>query len=308
MIPLASLVVVLAQAGAPSAGGAWSSARPPECAPLDTGRASNVWERAKAPELRKYCDLLASGASKLAGSTAMARDVVAIAEEADKLLPNKAAPLVLKGRALAQLGQHTDAQKALADARARDDRALDDPHALFAWARVLARTGRTLEAADAYRALLPRASLLTLADRSAASIEAGVLAMARGATGLDEAVPILRQAARDSQDVAQMVAVLALALALDRAGDRDEARALLAERVRGDSRPTLGGARAKDLLGPAGALEIPALGALALETSDPAAAHAEWTRYLEVNAKGPWLEHARTHTAALAGKKGKKRP
>jgi tetratricopeptide (TPR) repeat protein len=287
--------------------GAWSSARPPECVPLDTGRASNVWERAKAPELRRYCDLLASGASKLASSTAMARDVVALADEAEKLVANKAAPLVLKGRALAQLGMYTDAHKALSDARGRDDRALDDPHALFAWARVLARTARAQEAADAYRALLPRSSLLTLADRSAAEIEAGLLAMSRGASAMDECVPILRQAVRDSQEIAQTVAVLALALALDRSGDKDEARALVADRVRGDPRSLLTGARARDLLGPAGALEVAALGGIALEQTDPASAHAEWTKYLEANAKGPWLENARAHIAAVAGKRGKKR-
>lgn len=307
---VAIALVVLAQTSGPLAGGAWSSARPPECAPLDTGRAANVWERAKAPELRRYCDLLASGASKLAGSTALAREVVAIADEADKLVASKAAALVLKGRALAQLGSYSDAHKALSEARARDDRALDDPHALLAWARVLSRSGRPLEAADAYRALLPRASMLTLAERSGAEIEAGVLAMSRGPASLDEALPILRQAVRDAQDVAQTVAVLALALALDRAGDRDEARALLAERMRGDPRTSLGGARAKDLLGPAGAAEVGALGAMGLEATDPVAARAEWARYLEANGaeKRPWLEHARAHVAALAGKAPKKKP
>jgi hypothetical protein len=50
-----------------------------------------------------------------------------------------------------------------------------------------------------------------------------------------------------------------------------------------------------------------ALGGIGLETIDPASAHAEWTKYLEANAKGPWLENARAHLAALAGKKGKKK-
>ena len=306
MVAAAPFVLALfAQAASP--GGAWSSARPPECAPLDGGRANNVWERAKAPELRTYCDLLASGASKLAGSAAMARDVVTIADEADHLLAGKAAPAVLKGRALSQLGDHADAYRSLAEAKTRDDRALDDPHALLAWARVLARTGRAAEAADAYRALLPRASMLTLAERSAAALEAGMLAMGRGATGLDEAVSIFRQAVRDSQDVAQILSVLSLALALDRAGEKDEARAMLSERARGDPRAMLTATRAKELLGPAGALEAPALGAIALEVSDPGAARVEWQRYVDGASagKGPWLPHARAHEAALSGKKPK---
>jgi tetratricopeptide (TPR) repeat protein len=308
---LGVLIVLVAQAASPSgANGAWSSARPPECAPLDGGKANNIWERAKAPELRRYCDLLASGASKLAGSAAMAKDVVAIADEAEHLLAGKAAPSVLKGRALTQLGDHAEAYKLLADAKSKDDRALDDPHALLAWARVLVRTGHAAEAADAYRALLPRASMLTLADRSAASLEAGMLAMARGASALDEAVPIFRQSVRDSQDIAQIVSALSLALALDRAGDKDEARAMLAERVHGDPRPVLASARAKDLLGPAGAPEAPALVAIALEISDPAAARAEWQRYVEAasGAKGPWIDHARAHEAALSGKKPPSKP
>lgn len=298
-------VVAILVAQAASAGGAWSSARPPECAPLDGGKANNIWERTKAPELRRYCDLLASGASKLAGSAAMARDVVTIADEADRLLAGKAAPAVLRGRALTQLGDHAEAYKSLADAKSRDERALDDPHALLAWARVLVRTGHQVEAADAYRALLPRASMLTLADRSAASLEAGLLAMTRGPSALDEAVSIFRQSVRDSQDIAQIVSVLSLALALDRAGEKDEARAMLAERAHGDPRPVLASTRAKDLLGPAGAPETAALAAIALEVSDPPGARMEWQRYLDAAPAGktPWVDHARAHVAALSGKK-----
>ncbi|MDP9000911.1 MAG: hypothetical protein M3O46_12450, partial [Myxococcota bacterium] len=51
--------------------GAWSSNRPPECDDRG-GRTANVWERAKSPELRRYCDLVASASSKLAGMAAMA--------------------------------------------------------------------------------------------------------------------------------------------------------------------------------------------------------------------------------------------
>src|SRR5687767_3125816 len=108
MLPLL-VVLAVAQASSAPPQPAWSSARPPECAAVDPMRASNVWERAKAPELRKYCDLLAGAASKLAGSAAMASDVLALTDQADKTLPGKAAPLVLRGRAHAQLGRAQDA-------------------------------------------------------------------------------------------------------------------------------------------------------------------------------------------------------
>ncbi|HEY6462548.1 MAG TPA: hypothetical protein VIY73_20405, partial [Polyangiaceae bacterium] len=53
----------------------WASGRPPECADPG-GHAANVWERARAPELRRYCDLVASASSKLAGTAAMAESAL----------------------------------------------------------------------------------------------------------------------------------------------------------------------------------------------------------------------------------------
>jgi tetratricopeptide (TPR) repeat protein len=296
-----SLVLVVAQLS-----GAWSSARPPECAALDTGKASNVWERAKAPELQRYCDLLASGAAKLASSTAMARSVATIADDADKLVAGKAAPLVLKGRALGQLGDHAGAYAALVEAKKRDERALDDPHALFVWARALSRTGHAADALEAYRTLLPRASALTLAMRSAAAIDAGMIAMANGPKGLDDATAILREATREAQDTSRTVAALALALALDRAGDHDAARGVLDDQVHGDPKPLLDAASSKELLGPAGVGEASALEALGVESWDPETARADWKAYLEKAPKGVWAEHARLALGRVGGKKKRK--
>jgi hypothetical protein len=68
-VPIASfvapIVLVLAQN---ASGGAWSTGRPVECDLRGGsggvgGRSGNVWERAKSPELRRYCDLVASAAS-----------------------------------------------------------------------------------------------------------------------------------------------------------------------------------------------------------------------------------------------------
>ena len=66
--------------------GAWTGGRPPECAEPG-GRTTNVWERAKAPELGRYCDLVASASSKLAGVTATAPAALAAAREAESVLP-----------------------------------------------------------------------------------------------------------------------------------------------------------------------------------------------------------------------------
>ena len=308
---LSAAILVLAQAS--SSG--WATARPAECASLDGGRGANVWERAKAPQLRRYCDLLAAGAAKLAwtgarsqggagGAPALARapveavakEVLDIAAEADHAMPERAGPDVLRGRALALLGKWDDARKALGDAKARDERALDEPQSLLAWGRVLARSGNFRDAQDAYRALLPRASVLAASERGAAGVEAGLLAMGRGPTGLDEAIAILRQARRDAQDVTQSFAVMILALALDRAGEPDEARAVLADRIHADPRPILADARVKDALATAGAAEEGrAAAALALETLDPRAATAEWKAVADAAGTGVWVAHARKH-------------
>ncbi len=302
------MAVLLAQAGA-SAAGMQSPGQPPECSTIDGGRARNVWERAKAPELRRYCDLLASGASKLAGAAAMAKDVLLIADEADKALPGHAAPVALRGRALERLSRYPEALAELRKAHAIDERAFDDPLVLCAWARVLARTGHARDALAAYRSLLPRASALGVADRGPAYVEAGMLAMATGAAGLDEAVSILRQARRESQDVGQTLAVAALALALDREGQRAESRAELGDRPPTEVRAAVSDPRAAELVGPSGATELEPMLALALEPSDPRKAREMWQKYLQgAGSKGPWVEHARTHVAGAAKSLGRDRP
>jgi tetratricopeptide (TPR) repeat protein len=225
-----------------------------------------------------------------------------LARQADAIFAGQAAPLVLEGRALVVLGRLDDAVRALELARSRDSSALDEPRALFAWARVLAHTGRAAESAEAFRSLLPRLSVLSLAERSAAEVEAGIVAMSRGAAGLDEAASALREGMREARDETQSVAVLALALALDRRGDVDEARALLAERPHGDPRNVVESARGRELLAVAPA-EGDAMVALSLEASDASGARDSWQRYIDSAPLGIWAEHARAHRVAVGAKR-----
>jgi tetratricopeptide (TPR) repeat protein len=280
---------------------------PSECAAL-TGRAgANVWERAKAPELGHYCDLLASGSAKLANPAHIAADVVEIAEQAEAALPGRAAPMVLLGRAFARLGKYPEAVRAFSEAKARDATALDDPAALLAWARVLAYTGRTAEARTLYRALLPRAVSLTLSERGVAYVGAGMLAMAAGPSGVEEAVAILREARKNSQDAVQRVASLALALALDRSGEHAEARMILAERPHENAPALVVDPAAIEAMGPLSSVERTALVALALEATDPAGARSSWGSYLDgPGGEGPWAEHARQHLGVRPGNRGSK--
>ncbi|MBS2013412.1 MAG: hypothetical protein JST00_11020 [Deltaproteobacteria bacterium] len=300
---LLSLVLLAQTSGGSQAG--FGAARPAECGLQSGFKTANVWERAKEPQLRTYCGLLASGSAKLVGSAALAKDVPSIAGEADKVLPGRAAPKVLEGRALLRLGKASEAVKALEEAKKRDDRALDDPVALLAWARANARTSHLDEAAKAYRAALPRTSALGAGERSAASFEAGMIVMGQGAAAVDDAIAMLRQARRDAQDALQLASVVALALALDRSGQREEAKAVLAERVRSDVKPVLGDARVVEALADAGvAHEREALVAIALESTEPAAAREAWHKYLEgAGGKGPWADHARAREGAAGAKK-----
>lgn len=305
---IGAFVLVLAQAGQPQ--GAFGAARPAECGVQEGFKAANKWERAKEPNLQTYCTLLASGTAKLVNAGALAKEVPAIADEADKLLPGRAAPSVLKGRALLRLGKPKDALAALEEAKKRDERALDDPVALLAWARANARTGHFDEAAQAYRAALPRTSALSAPERSAASFEAGMIVMAQGPKSIEDAVAMLRQARREAQDSMQVASVVALALALDRSGQKEEAKAVLSERVRSDAKPILADPRIAEALTNSGvAHESDALLATALEVTDAAAARDAWRRYSEgPGGKGPWAEHARERAASGApAKKDKPR-
>ena len=304
--PLVLLSLALVPLAEASGAGALGS-RPAECALSEGLKSANAWERAKEPNLRRYCDALASGMAKLVGTgpSTLVKDVPAIADEADRLLPGRSAPSVLKGRALLRLGKPDEALAALAEAKRRDDRALDDPVALLVWARANARTGHLAEAAQGYRAALPRTSALATPERAAASFEAGMTVMELGPNGIDDAVAMLRQARRDAQDALGSASVLALALALDRAGQRDEARSALAERGHADAKTVLADPRVAVALADAGATtETDALLAIGLEAADPSAAREAWRRYAE--GPRPWAEHARARLGAAPRKAGAK--
>ncbi|MGD0675343.1 MAG: hypothetical protein ABSC94_07990 [Polyangiaceae bacterium] len=289
---LTAAALVLAQAVA-----AWSGARPPECAESVID-APNAWERAKSPERRHYCDLVASASSKLAGTAEMAQTAYETAREAEGVLPGHAAPEMLKGLALAALGNLSDAFETLKRAKDLDPRCLDDPPALFAWARVLARTGRAAPALEAYRALLPRASSLSSADRSAAATEAGLVALAAGPRTLDESIASFREAVRSGVDDTEPVAELGLALALDRRGDVEESRAIVRDRAAIDPRAVLSSSRARELLAAAPS-ERAALLAMGLEAVDAARASEAWRDYLDRASTSPWADHARARLASL---------
>jgi hypothetical protein len=272
-------------------------ARPAECGIDGSMRGTNVWERAKHPELRHYCDLLATATSKLA-SAASAADALREADEAEQTMAGHAAPLTLKGRALAKLGRNTEAYAAFTEAKHREARALDDPEALRDYARAAARSGHAADGLAAFRALLPRADGLASYERAPTYVEAAVLAMSASTANIEDAIAMLRQARREVTDSLQAMTTLALALALDRSGARDEARALVDDRARAKAKDLVRDPNVAQLLGPL-APEAEAMAAMGLEGADAAAAQAAWQRYVDAaGATGTWTEHAKGHLAA----------
>jgi tetratricopeptide (TPR) repeat protein len=290
-VALAPLAVALIFAQSVS----FSTGRPPECA----GTRLNAWERAKAPQMRAYCDLIASATSKIVGGKDSARAALVETQEAEKLAPQQPYSRVLRGRALEKLGRAPEAYDAFAEAKKLDARALDDPQTLLSWSRVLARTKRIDEAENAYRMLLPRASWLDSRERALAYVEAGLIVMQRGPQKIDEAVAIFRQARAEAQDSYRALALVLLALALDRSGDPAQAQAVLGDR--GDVRALFDDARVREVFDTvASAPEIDAAIAESLATTKPKDAHDAWARYLKNAAGSPWADHANARSNAGA--------
>lgn len=282
MITLA--LVVLLQA-TPAA-----QVRPDECAAQD---ADNPWERAKQPQLRKYCDRLAAAATRLRGPVAQAAEALALADEAQALWPEGKGASLIRGRALARMGRDQDAQRVLG--KALEGAGMGEPNAALALARVSARAGDLDAAREWYRRVLLQGSVLTAQDRVASSLEAGLAFMSAGETGLPDAVQAFRQAHRAASG-AQVIPTLLLALALDRSGDTAVARSLLQELGRVDDKAISTDARTEPFASVGMPLEAVAARAMLEDLRDPAAAQRDWLRYADAS-KGPWVQHARARSA-----------
>ena len=311
--------------GAPGAGlgaAAAASGRPKECMSSSRralAKGPSIWEAAREPSLARYCDLMARAQTELSSQPDAAK---AAAIAADQALPGHAAPQVVRARAELALGSLEAAAQAFEKARGIEPRSVEDPGTMHDLARVLARTGKRDEALAVYRALVPRVDLLGTPDRRVSVlIEAAHVSMAAEAAGtaasptdvgkkgararLDEAAAYLREARQRPATQLAGDVLLSLALVLDRAGDREQADAALAEAQRsGDAvrfRSATVKPRALDYLaGPEDAL---ALAGLAAEGSDRLESQKAWEAFLAgPGGKGAWAAAAKARLEAV--KKG----
>lgn len=296
-LAVATLALLLPALSADLTVAAQASGRPRECViDASRGKRPTLWERAREPELRRYCDKLARGFGRLGVAPDEAR---AVALEAAELGKERAAAFVLLGRAEIALGEHRGALVAFEKARALDDRSLEEPGAMHDWAVALFHAGRREEALEAYRAVLPRVALLTGADRRVrVLLEAAELSLSRGHAGLDEAIALLGQARREPIREAQPRVLAALALALDRKGESDRALALLDEVLRRGGFDAVMAFQSDAL----GSSEGEAVLALVAEASQPLEASRKWELYLARSGEGsPFREHARKRLEKLRG-------
>jgi tetratricopeptide (TPR) repeat protein len=313
--------VALGQGSSLSAAAA-ASGRPPECSSGSRralAKGPSVWELARVPNLQKYCDLMARAHAELGTAPDAAKKA---AEEADKALPGHAAPLVVIARAALARGAASEAEDTFKRARAIDPRSVEDPSTMHDLARALKKGGKRDEALGVYRALVPRVDLLGTADRRVlVLLEAAHLSMAvegvggaggtlalpsdlgkpkpaAGKAKLDEAIAYLREARQRPATALAGDVLLSLALALDRAGSREEADATLAEAKSSGAQVSRG---ALDYL--ATPEDRAALEAMAGEAGDRAAAIKAWEAYLAgPGGKGPWAAAAKARLEAI--KKG----
>jgi len=292
-----------------------SSGRPPECmagSRRALARGPSVWELARVPNLRRYCDLMARAQTELTAQPEAARQA---AMEADKALPGRPAPAVVLARAELALGKLDAAARSFETARALDPRSVEDPSTMHDLARVLARTGKRDEALAVYRALVPRVDLLGTGERRVSVLlEAAHISMAAEGAGtatppadigkkiqrskLDEAVAYLREARQRPATQLSGDVLLSLVLVLDRKGDHEQADAALTEAQRTSARTRTG---TLDYL--AAPEDAAALAAFTAEETDRAAAQKAWEAYLAgAGGKGPWAAAARARLDLL--KKG----
>ena len=283
---------------------AWSTGRPAECAEPG-GRGTNVWERAKAPALRRYCD--PRGETRRRSSRGRPRRWrrrrSTRRPRPTRCCPAAPAPLVLEGRALAALGRLDRGDEGHAGRSRERDRAASTTRSRCVRGRACSRArAGTDDAAEAYRTL-PAAQLGAVGSGA-------IVGGDGGGPGRDGARPGrsgrrgggAARGLREAQEETPL-GVLALALVLDRRGDVDEARALLAS---ARARRRAGGARRAAREGRARRRS---------RRSDGHPRHGPGGRrtprrlgrrgrsYCRAGARGPWAAHARAHVAALGSRR-----
>ena len=206
---------------------ALSSQRPGVCRSSSFGDAE-LWSASRGGTARRYCLLLARGYARLALTPA---EALSFGESAHALLTDDAEAQVLMGRAALRLGEFPKAYALLSGHVRARSRPLGDLAALRELGVAALATSNLAQAAEAYRALMPRVSFSQAPSYSQTiALEAASALMATGPGGLADAALFLSEARRHPSPPGSEELLLALsALALEREGRREQSQALVAE-------------------------------------------------------------------------------
>ncbi|HHH29302.1 MAG TPA: hypothetical protein ENK57_13295 [Polyangiaceae bacterium] len=311
LAPVLLLAITATAAPADLVAAAAASSRPEECRGASTwhpGASKSIWTTARAPELLSYCRWLARANARLASDPAGAASA---AEAAAKLLPSRAAPKVVLGRIAFAQGKTAEALKRFDEALALDPRSIEQPLAMHDLARTRTAAGKLTDALGTYRLLAPRVSLLPNRQaRARALLEAAHVALAAPTPDattaqrqVQEALAYLRQAQRDPHQPLRRDITLSLVLALDRAGRRPQADAVLAELRTSGTSTDDEQARSYLVVKAEGHL----FRALIAERRDAEMARAAYDQYLAEVPSGAYAETARARRARLAPKRDRRR-
>lgn len=228
-----AFVAALTLAGSLWPCAAWAGGGQIDCR---EGASSNHWDKARQPSLSRYCDLVAQALSRLSTDPSQAE---AAASEAARLLPGQAQPLLLRGRALSLLGKHAEATAALAEGEKADPAASSDAQVLWARAQSLRASSGDAAALPVLLELQPRVSSLPSSqERASALLLTALVLMATGEAELAKAISLLRAGAASSVSDRPLL-LAALALSLDRQGERGEAATLMAEAAKGGAQASV---------------------------------------------------------------------
>lgn len=271
-----------------------SAPRPTECRPARTETRRSLWTNARQPSLASYCRWLARGYSTLRQDPAL---TLGAADKAAELRPKLAAPHWLAGQALIALGRLPEAEARFEKGFKLDPAGPSAPAQLQDAARVAFLRGKSKQALELYRRLVPQASLLSSqVRRHALFVEAALARMSAGE--VDIAANYLAEARlrRGAPGFSSFV-LGALALVLDRQGRAAEAQAVAKEAggpgvlLRQIQYLKQGKLSLLASLPHVPEAELHAMAAVLSDT--PEQAKAEWRAYLKGASKDdPWRDHA----------------
>lgn len=299
-----------------------ASLRPMPCRVQASEQRSALWARTAGGAARSFCELMARGQIRLERSPEQA---LALADEAQKLLPGEGSPLVLGARALLRLGEFARAFERFDQSQRRQGQPFADAATLREFAVSAARSGRTEQAISLYRRLIPRSDFgYDPRFRRLVVLEAASLFAASGPAGLADAEVYLSEARRGAPapGLEDLTSAL-LALVLDREGSLEQAQIVIEdiagpwglERFLSPSEA----ARAEGLMlseeAPAEAPkekftpsspslaqgELHAALAVVAAASDPKFSRIHLRAFLERAANGPWSAWARAKLPAPRG-------